>query len=107
MPVGAGALDTRITLQSVVDVADGQGGVTRTWTQAASVWAAEKFTSGGESSEAGGTPNRRQYEYTIRRRSVSSAMRVLRGSRVMGIVGINDSREHPDVVVLTCEEVTA
>lgn len=109
MPLRAGQLNERVTFQESTDTRDGGGGVTLAWANLATaptVWASVRIVSGGEQVEARQTVAGRRYEVTIRRRTdLTSAMRVVRGSDSLAILAIDDSREHPDAIVLTCEDV--
>lgn len=110
MPLRAGQLNDRVTLQSSTTTDDGQGGAALTWANLATaptVWAAVRMVSGGDQADGAQTVSRRRYEVTIRRRDdVTSVMRVIRGASTLAILSVNDDREEPDRIILLCEEVT-
>lgn len=76
-----GQLDQRITLERVIEVPDGLGGVTRSWAALASnpdVWAAVRAVGGDEGVTRGQVAARQQFEVTIRARDdLTEADRVL------------------------------
>jgi len=72
-----GALDQRITLQRYTTTADGGGGVTRTWSDLATVWAGVMAKSGRESLEEGRINATFAVVFTIRNRDVRETDRII------------------------------
>lgn len=107
MPVRAGLLRSRVTLQSKTEVSDGQGGTTKTWATVATVWARVIATDmSGERTEAQSTVSRRLYTVTIRTRpAVTSAMRVGKGAQTLEILAVIDDDQDRDTITLECREV--
>lgn len=64
-----GALDQRVTIQSVTEADDGYGGRTRTWADVATVWARVVPVSGRERTEAMQVQSPALYRVTMRRRT--------------------------------------
>lgn len=107
--IRAGELRSRLTLQSKTEVSDGQGGSTKTWADAVTVWGKKvPADMSGDALEAGQTVSRRRYTVTIRRRlGVSSAMRVVDGTQLLEIDAVVDSDDFLDGLALECREVPA
>lgn len=111
MPLAAGALQTRITIQEETRVSDGQGGVTKTWGGTGHTWNAwsrKKFVSGGDSSESDQTVSRRRFEYTVRRRrdvSLSGSMRVVDGSVLLQVISVSADDDDVSAMRIVAEEL--
>jgi SPP1 family predicted phage head-tail adaptor len=105
--IRAGELRSRLTLQSKAETGDGQGGSTKAWADAGTVWGKKVPTdASGDTLEAGQTVSRRRYTLTIRRRAgVSSAMRLIDGAQVLEILSVGDSDDFLDGLTLECREV--
>lgn len=103
-----GALRHRIDIQSVSLAADTIGGSVETWATitGGAVWARVKPLEGRESSQADQTMRLVTHSVTIRYLStVTTAMRVKFGARIMRIVGIVNQDERNEWSKLMCEEV--
>lgn len=83
-----GDLNKRVTLQYKTRVADGMGGFTETWTDAATVSAAIWPTSAKEMVQANSTTMVVSHRIRIRyRRDIKGSWRVKFGNRYFAIVG--------------------
>lgn len=107
-PLHAGALRSRVTLQSPTRVANGSGGWTSTWADVATVWARVRQIAGaGDTEAADQTTSRRRYEVTIRRRSaVSATLRIVRNAQLLEVRVVRDDDDQTDALVLECVEIT-
>lgn len=101
-----GTLRHRLTLQAPVETSDGAGGVTRSWTSAALLWAAiepasqEAFIAGEAQAE------RATHRITMRYRSdVDGSKRLVKGSRVFRILTAFDPDERRARLALLVEEI--
>lgn len=94
MSVPVGEMRHRLALQAPLADADGGGGVTRTWSLVAEVWAAIRPLSGGESVAADGLHGRVSHEVWIRHRAgVVPEMRFVLGARIFEIRAVVDAGE--------------
>lgn len=76
--IGAGELDQRVTLQRPDSTPDGRGGVTKGWSDIATVWARVRPIAGRERAAAGQIEAAATYRVTIRRRTdVTADCRIL------------------------------
>jgi SPP1 family predicted phage head-tail adaptor len=108
MPLSAGELRTRITIEQESRANDGAGGHTKTWATAANAWAKKTYQSGGDTVEAEQTTSRRRFEYRIRSRTdvaITAAMRVRDGTMTLNIVAVATDDTDRAMTRLTCEEV--
>lgn len=102
----AGTMRRRITIQQSSDVPDGSGGVQRTWTDFATVWAEITPAAGKEVFQAEQVRADAMYNINIRYlQGVSAEMRVLYGTRRFNIRAVNDVNEMHRKITLVCEEL--
>lgn len=100
-----GKLRHRVTIKEATTAADGQGGVTSTWSVVANVWAEIKPVLGLERFFRDGTAPATTMLVRIRYRSdVNTAQRLYYGSREFYIRGLRNLRERDRFLELTCEE---
>jgi SPP1 family predicted phage head-tail adaptor len=103
--MNSGILRNRITLQSPVNTANGQGGFVTTWTDERTVWAAIWPTSAKERVEAMQMGLNTTHRIIIRYwPGVASSWRVKFGTRYFNILGIINHLEVNRLLDLTCEE---
>lgn len=82
----AARMDKRVTIQSVSQASDGQGGFTETWADGATVWAAVEQKKAWEKFQAMQTQTPVVWEVTMRYRAdVTSASRLKYGALVLWI----------------------
>lgn len=104
----ASRLNKRITLQEPDDTADGAGGVTKGWSDFASVWAEITPYAGNETLQALQIIGTTTHRITIRYVSgVATSMRIAYGSRIFNIRAIANPEEAYEVLVLEAEEGVA
>lgn len=100
-------LNKRVTLQHQTKVADGMGGFTVTWTEAATVWAAIWPVSADETIQAGQAAMTVTHRIRIRFRSVLKASwRVSWAGRYFNIVSIIDPSSAHQWLDILCREAT-
>lgn len=103
-----GQLNKRITLQQKTTAGDGAGGVTETWSDVATVWAAVEPLNGPERYQAQKLQTIITHKVTIRYRvGVSPKMRVVYSGRILEIVEVIDPNERHEQLRLLCEERNA
>lgn len=102
-----GLLRRRIAVEAAVDVPDGAGGFTRTWTAAASVFGAVRplrLRDGGADGRPVGVVT---HEITIRRRTLTGAMRLVADGVRYRVVAVEDADPARRFVTCLCEEEQA
>ena len=103
----AGRLRHKVSIQSATEARDAHGGVTRSWSESASVWASIEPLSGRELSEA--RQIAAETTHRIRLRYLSSLapdQRIVHDSRTFEIVSIaNVEERNREMVVLAKERV--
>lgn len=107
MPLKAGELRHRVQIQSVTHTTDHQGGSSESWATITNgtIWARIRQKRGRERKTADQVQAGRWFEILIRyHASVTPQMRVLWGARAFRILGISDSEEIHESLVLDCEE---
>lgn len=98
-------LNNRVTLQSLTDTSDGQGGAEEVWADVATLWAKLQPTSSRERNFSSQIQYQRTHVAWIRHRSdITSAMRILFDSRYFQIKGIRRPDEKKFFLVLDLEE---
>jgi SPP1 family predicted phage head-tail adaptor len=80
-----GRLRARISLQELSLTDDGGGGSVETWEEVVEVWANVKPLSGREQITADKEASTTLYRIKIRSRDISSAWRVVWGSKILNI----------------------
>lgn len=102
----AGQLNRRITLESLVQTKDSEGGMVDSWSAVATVWAKVDNLSGNDrrATSHGGQVAEARTEFTIRHRSdLNAKMRVNYSGKKYNIRHLNDFAEAHRFVVLTCD----
>jgi SPP1 family predicted phage head-tail adaptor len=104
----AGTLRHLVTLQTPASASDGDGGFTDTWTTLATVWASivpatardlERVVAGTVQSSA-------THLVTIRYLAgVTTKTRVVFGSRLFSVTGMQNPEERNISLVLVCQEI--
>src|SRR6266487_2497306 len=106
--VASGAFNRRITIQSPVDVADGEGGSTRTWSTVVSTWAHIEPWKGAEKWLVGQVYSNMWVKMLIRYRpstNITPVMRITYGNRIYRIRAVNVPAEAQTTIELLCEEL--
>jgi SPP1 family predicted phage head-tail adaptor len=89
--IDPGQLKTRLAVQQPVEVADGQGGVSRTWTTFANVWGQVTPVGSIASVEADAAGATQRYRITLRSQlSLTTQHRFVEGGRIYRIVGLRE-----------------
>lgn len=105
MPIRAGRLNKRVTLQTNTPVSDGGGGFTDAWADTATLWAEIEELTGTEGYEAQQTASTLSHRVTIRyRTSVTPQQRLTYGSRVLKINAVLNPRQANERLELLCTE---
>lgn len=102
---GAGKLNRKITLESLTQTRDVEGGLVDSWTTFATPWAKVSNLSGNERrvTDHGGKVGEARTEFVIRYLpGVTSKMRVSYDGKLYDIVHVNDFGEAHRFLVLTC-----
>ena len=102
-----GELDQRITLQNLTDTPDGIGGVTRAWSDVATVWARVKPQTGREAMAEGRMAATMLTKFTIRTRAVDETMRIVWGGVQYNIRQIPDSSPRDQFMDILAERGVA
>ena len=105
--IGAGKMDQRITLQTLVSVSDGAGGKTTTWQNYAAdpvVWTSVIAKSGAEGMVEGRTTATFVVLFTIYNRSdINPRDRIIWQSEYYNIRGVRNSGERDLRLVIEAE----
>lgn len=100
-----GELRHRLTLERLVQTADGAGGFSESWAVEATLWGRLRPLSGSEAFGAGRLSGRHGYEITVRYRAgVDPSMRFRMGTRVFEIVSLENAGERSRWLRAICEE---
>jgi SPP1 family predicted phage head-tail adaptor len=103
----AGALCQRIELQYPVETRDSMGGIVRTWTTSATVWAQVSPMTSREVVASGQVEGRTSHFIKIRHYSaLRQSWRVKYGSRIFNIAGVRNVDERGKVMILDAIEET-
>lgn len=98
-------MDKRVTLQSVAQASDGQGGFTDTWSSVASLWAEIEPLNGYEKLQAMQLASPVTHKVTIRYRAgVTTKDRLLYSGRVFHIKEVINVGEDGNFLRLRCVE---
>ena len=98
-------MNRQIVIEKPVQVSDGMGGQTTTWTEVAWTWAAIMPVSSRRKIEAMQSGLNLTHDITMRYRSgMHGSYRIRYGTRYFAISGIVDTREAHRFMVLTCTE---
>lgn len=105
-PTSPPDLNKRITIQHPTRAADGMGGFTEAWTDAATVWAAIWPVSANERIQNQAVTMTITHRIRLRyRRVMRSEWRILYNGRYFNIVGWTDPNEAHEWLDVLCEEV--
>lgn len=110
MPVNAGRLDRRITIQSLATTRGTSGGVAKTYTDEATIWAEKVETTGREFRAAGSLRAETTIAFRIRyRSSLTEQHRIYFGGKYYDILQINEEgrQESQLIQARTVEAVAA
>lgn len=100
-----GAMTARLALEAPEEIFDGQGGVTRTYGVAASLWTRIEPVALRESEQAGAALGIAAYRIWMRYRDdITLAKRFRKGARIFRILGYRDPDETRRFLVCDCEE---
>ncbi len=89
--IDPGQLKTRLAVQQPLEVADGPGGVSRTWTTFATMWAQGVPVGSRARVEADAAGATQRYRITLRSQlSLTTQHRFVEGARVYRIIGIRE-----------------
>ena len=100
-----GALSQRVTIQSMVETADGCGGVTVSWPAVATVWAAIMPVRGSSKELAQQRTESMKHKVSLRYRDdVSSGWRISHDNRNFEILNVYDPDERKRYLVCLAEE---
>lgn len=98
----------RVTIQAVSGASDGQGGISETWADVATVWASIEPMSDYERFQAQQLQTNTTHKVMIRYYSgLTTKHRLLFGSRVFNIKGILNLNEENAFMQLKCVETNA
>lgn len=102
-----GDMRDRVTIQSVAEVADANGGLVETWSDVATVWAAVETTNAREAWRLQQLGMRADHMITIRYRDdVTNRNRVILDGRPMLVRGVRDPDRRKAWLVINAEEMT-
>ena len=101
-----GALNRRLTLQAPVEIADGAGGVTRSFADVTTLWASVEPVSARYDTVAAGAGATITHRITIRRGGpeVTTLHRFAEGARVYQVVAVREADAERRFVVIQAEE---
>jgi SPP1 family predicted phage head-tail adaptor len=100
-----GELRFRLTIEAPVETADGEGGVTRTWSAIGDTWAAVEPRGAGEKIVTDRETPLFQYRIVVRYRDdLSQANRFRLGARILAIRAVRDPDERGEFLECMVEE---
>ena len=103
---GLSRLRRRIVIETPVESADGAGGVRRSWTAAATVWAAVQPLKAVDAPPLALPGQTVTHRVTLRwRAGLTTAARLRLGSRVFALRAVHDPEERGRILVCHAEEV--
>ena len=106
MKVRAGALNSRVTIQSPTATQDAAGQPIPTWAEVATVWANVRHLSGVESIKADAEASTVKASIRIRKRpDIDASMRVVHGASNYQIRAVLPDEVDRDKIDLVCEVV--
>lgn len=104
--IDPGALSARLVLERPVEVPDGQGGVTQSFSALATLWARIEPVSARAEEAAGTLPVTVTHRIWLRRRTdLSGGMRLRKGVRLFSIHSFRDPDETGRYTLCDCEEI--
>jgi SPP1 family predicted phage head-tail adaptor len=102
----AGELRRVITIQTLTETPDGQGGITQGWSTFRHCWAAVKPMGGDERQQYAQLYPSASVHVTVRYTAgLSPKQRILYGSRVFDVLAVVDDEERHRQVDLICKEL--
>jgi len=102
---GIGELRLRLTLETPVELDDGEGGVTRAWNAVNDVWAALTPLAMDEKTITDRETPLLKYRVTLRRRDdISEANRFRLGGRILIVRAVRDPDERGEFLECLVEE---
>ncbi len=99
-------LNRRITIESLTQTKDAQGGMVDTWTNFGSLWAKIVNLSGNEKrlTDNGGKAAEARTEFTIRYfASITAKHRIIYNGKRYNIKHVNNYNEQNRFMILTCD----
>ena len=104
--IDPGAFTARLVLEQPVEVPDGQGGVERTFSALATLWARIEPTVAKADEAAGTLPVTVTHRIWMRRReNLAGGMRLRKGARLFVIRAFRDPDETGRYTLVDCEEI--
>jgi len=103
MPIQAGRLRERVTIQATTRTPDGGGGFTEAWGDVATVWARVEALTGTEAWRAMQVASSVSHRITIRQRDVRPQQRIKHGPSTYRIRSVR-ADERGEAVELMCEQ---
>lgn len=104
--IDPGALSARLTLEGPVETPDGQGGVERSFSPLATLWARIEPVTARADEAAATLPVTVTHRIWLRRRSdLAGSMRLRKGARLFAIRAFRDPDETARYSLLDCEEI--
>lgn len=106
--MSVGKLRHRVTIQGLIRADDGYGGITETWQDVATVWAAVEPLRGTERYRAQQVQAELSHKVVMRyREGIKPHLRLLYNGRVLEIEAVVDVEERHRWFELLCSEVVA
>jgi len=105
----AGSMNKRVSVETITEGRDADGGITATWAADASRWASIRPLSGRELFEAQQVKSDVTHRFRIRAPYSGlnpTDYRIVYSSRTFNILSILDVLENGNELVLMCKEVT-
>lgn len=104
--IDPGALTARLILERPVEAPDGQGGVERSFTALATLWARIEPAQARADEAAGTLPVTVTHRVWLRRRNdLSGGMRLRKGARIFLLRAFRDPDETGRYTLCDCEEI--
>lgn len=106
-------LNRALALEEAVNVADGAGGYSQSWTTLGHLWAEVAFRTGREASQGGGAVSVASYKITVRGVPVGSSMRprpdqrLREGTRLFRILSVAEKDAEGRYLICMAQEETA
>jgi SPP1 family predicted phage head-tail adaptor len=92
--IDPGSLNTRLVVQQPVETPDDQGGVTRTWSTFATVWASVTPLSAKFGVEAEGTGATQTYRIVLRSSlGITTDHRLIDGARIYRVSAVRERQD--------------
>lgn len=104
--IDPGAFTARLVLEQPVETPDGQGGVERTFSALATLWARIEPSVAKADEAAGTLPVTVTHRIWMRRReNLAGGMRLRKGARLFAIRAFRDPDETGRYTLVDCEEI--